>query len=116
MGIRQQSVLTQAKQIDANVSIQDWLNKKNAQIHFSILPPNANTAAIDKVQTDNQLYTEMRLSISNLVTTMQQKSSMLQTEASTNLSLLQQTASMNSGWLKTLADLYAIIDQLNQPQ
>jgi hypothetical protein len=114
MTIRQSTVMTQSKQICANASIQDRLNKMNADIKFSILPENAKTEDINRVQEENQQYAALRQNIQNMLITARQNAQVMMTQTSTNVNILQQDASENAGWLQTLNTIFEVIDEMTQ--
>ncbi len=114
MTIRQGTVLTESKQISDNASAQNQLNKANAAIRFSQLPPNANTSAINRVQDQNEQYSAERENLQNSLITLRQTAQVMMTQASTNVNILQQDASEDSGWLQTLNTIFQVIDQITQ--
>lgn len=114
MTIRQNTVITQSKEISTNASIQNRLNKQNADIKFSILKPGAKTATINRVQDENEQYAALRENIQNSLITARQNAQVMMTQASTNVNVLQQDASENSGWLKTLNTIFQVIVQMTQ--
>ena len=114
MQTRQATVLTEAKQISANASAQNKLNNENEGIKFSILPSNAKTATINKVQDQNEQYAALRGDLQNSLITSRQLAQVMMTQASTNVNLLQQDASEDSGWLQTLNTVFQVIDEMTQ--
>lgn len=114
MEVRQSTVMSQSKMIAANAAAQNRLNKENANIKFSILPYNAKTATINRVQDENQEYAAQRENIQNSLITLRQNAQVQMTQASTNVNILEQDASENSGWLKMLATIFKVIDQITQ--
>lgn len=114
MSIRQNTVITQSKEISSNASIQNRLNKENEAIKFSILPSKAKTATINRVQDENEQYAAVREDIQNSLITARQNAQVMMTQTSTNVNILQQDASENSGWLKTLNTIFKVIDQMTQ--
>ena len=114
MTIRQSTVLTESKQISENASAQNQLNKENADIQFSILPSNAKTNTINKVQDQNEQYAAIRENIQNSLITAGQVAQVTMTQASTNVNILQQDASEDSGWLQTLNTIFQVVDQMTQ--
>ena len=114
MQTRQATVLTEAKQISANASAQNKLNNENANIKFSILPSNANTAKINEVQDQNEQYAALRGDLQNSLITARQLAQVMMTQASTNVNLLQQDASEDTGWLQTLNTVFQVIDEMTQ--
>jgi len=114
MTIRQTTVLTQSKVIAANSSAQNALNKANANIKFSILPPNAGNATINRVQDENEQYAAMREDIQNSLITCRQDAQVDMTQTTTNVNILEQDASENSGMLKTVNTIFQVIDEITQ--
>jgi|GEM_PF-4030913 hypothetical protein len=113
MTIREGTVVTQAKQISENAALQEYLNKKNGDINFSILPPDAKTVTIDRIQQINQQKAAMRQVLQNALIIQRQNGQVMMTQASTNVNIMQQDASENSGWLQTLNTIFQVIDQMN---
>ena len=114
MTIRQSTVLIESKQISENASAQNQLNKENADIRFSILPSNAKTNTINKVQDQNEQYAAIRENIQNSLITARQVAQVTMTQASTNVNILQQDASEDSGWLQTLNTIFQVVDEMTQ--
>ena len=114
MEVRQGSVLTQSKVLQANSQAQNELNKENGNIKFSILPPNAKNPTINRVQEENQDKASERENIQNNLITCRQTAQVEMTQASTNVDILQQDASENSGWLKMLNTIFQVIDELTK--
>ncbi len=114
MQTRQATVLTEAKQISSNASAQNRLNKANAGIKFSILPPGAKTATINRVQDQNEQYAALRGDLQNSLITTRQLAQVMMTQASTNVNLLQQDASEDTGWLQTLNTVFQVVDEMTQ--
>lgn len=112
MTIREGTVNVQAKQLSLNASIQNRLNKENGDIKFSILPSNAKTATINRVQEENQEYAAMRGDLEDRLITARQVAQVTMTQTSTNVDLLQQDASENAGWLKILNTVFQVIDEM----
>lgn len=113
MQIKQETVMTQAKEINSNANIQNQLNAQNAQIHFEILPPNATPGQISQVQEANQEFSAERENIQSCLITARQGGQVLMTQTSTNVNLLQQDSSEDSGWLQTLNTIFSVIDQMS---
>lgn len=114
MTIRQNTVITESKQIDANASIQNQLNKSNAGIKFSAIPAHAHTATINRIQEKNQQYAAEREDLQNQLITARQNGQVMMTQTSTNVNILQQDASEDSGWLQTLNTIFQVIDEMTQ--
>lgn len=114
MQIRQNTVMTQSKDIASNASAQNALNNRNASIKFSILPDNAGNATINRVQEINQQYAAVREDIQNNLITARQTAQVLMTQTSTNVNILQQDASEDSGWLQTLNTIFQVINEMTQ--
>lgn len=114
MQTRQDTVLTEAKQISQNASAQNKLNNYNAGIKFSILPSDAKTGTINKVQDQNEQYAAQRADLQNSLITARQLAEVMMTQASTNVNLLQQDASEDTGWLQTLNTVFQVIDEMTQ--
>lgn len=109
MVIRQDTVMTQAKQLEANAKIQNNLNNRNAQISFEMLPPGAKTPTINAVQIANQRYAAMREDIQNCLITARQYGQVLMTQTSTLVDMLQQDAAEDSSWLSMLYTISQVI-------
>jgi len=114
MEVRQSTVLTQSKMIEANSQAQERLNRENGEIKFSIIPKGAKTPTINRVQTENEEYAAIRENIQNELITTRQKGQVEMTEASTNVNILEQDSSENSAWLKTLNIIFKGLDQMTQ--
>lgn len=114
MSLRQDTVMTESKQIAANAKIQNILNDQNAKVTFSLLPTNAKTATINRVQAQNQQYAALREDIQNCLITARQNAQVMMTQASTNVHLLQIDASEDSGWMDTLNTIFKVINDMNQ--
>lgn len=114
MTIRQNTVLTQSKVLQVNSAKQEELNKEDANIKFSELPPNANTAEINKVQIQNQEYAAIKEEIQNSLITLRQNAQVEMTETSTNVNIMEQDASENSGWLHMLSAIFTVIDEMTK--
>lgn len=116
MQIRQNTVITQSNDISANATLQNALNKRNALINFSLLPPgfskldpNKQQDIINLIEEQNQEYAAQREDVQNSLITARQSAQVLMTETSTNVNLLQQDTSENSKWLDTLNQIFSVI-------
>lgn len=115
MTVRQNTVLSESKEISSNASIQNKLNNLNAGIKFSILADGATIAEINRVQDQNQQYAALREDIQNALITARQRAQVTMTRTSTDVNLLQQDATEDSGGvLQTLRTIFEVINEINK--
>lgn len=114
MSVRQNTVLSESKELGENTSIQNKLNKEDQAIKFAFVPSNATSAEINQVQEENEQYAAAREDIQNNLITARQVAQVTMTRTSTNVNILQQDASENSGWLKTLNNMFRGIIEMTK--
>lgn len=113
--IRQQTVLTQSKQLNDNTNIQQQLNQETNQIKFAVVNAGAKEDEITRVQNQNQNYSAQRSNIQDELVTTRQNGQIILSHASTNINIIQQLATQNSTFLKTTSALGSTVNQLNKP-
>ncbi|MEG0037301.1 MAG: DUF720 domain-containing protein [Victivallaceae bacterium] len=112
---RQQTVLVQSKQLNANTNIQQELNDQISQIKYGVVNSGATEAEITQTQNANQNYSAQRSTIQDALITTRQNGQIILTNASTNINLIQQLASQDSAFLKTMSTIGSLANQINQP-
>lgn len=111
---RQGVVLTQSKRLECNVSAQNKENRRLGHIPFSQVPDGAKTATINRVQDNNEHYSQVRQDIQNNLITLRQSSQVLMTQTSTNVNVLEQDASMLSYEIKCQNNIVMALNQMTQ--
>ncbi|AAC68446.1 DUF720 domain-containing protein [Chlamydia trachomatis] len=113
--IRQETILTQSKQLNDNTNIQQQLNQETNQIKYAVVGSGAKEDEITRVQNQNQNYSAQRSNIQDQLVTARQNGQIILSHASTNINIMQQIAQQNSSFIKTLNSVGSTVNQLNKP-
>lgn len=107
---------TSANVVQKNATLQESINKQMMYINFQMLPANAKTTTINRVNQYNQDRQFQRQNMQSVIITLRQQGQGDMANAQVNVNYLQQNSSELTAVLTVMNTLMQLVNQMIQPK